>query len=45
MNPMVPGLTGDKMSSSDANSKIDLLDTPAQIKQKIIHFMIFTLQI
>jgi len=35
MNPMVPGLTGDKMSSSDVNSKIDLLDTPGVLKKKI----------
>jgi len=26
MNPMVPGLTGDKMSSSEADSKIDILE-------------------
>lgn len=35
MNPMVPGLTGSKMSSSEADSKIDLLDTPAAVKAKI----------
>lgn len=35
MNPMVPGLTGGKMSSSEEDSKIDLLDTPAQVKKKI----------
>lgn len=35
MNPMLPGLTGDKMSASDPNSKIDLLDTNKQIKNKI----------
>ncbi|KAH9500615.1 hypothetical protein Btru_077089 [Bulinus truncatus] len=35
MNPMVPGLTGSKMSSSDEDSKIDLLDSPAQVKQKL----------
>lgn len=35
MNPMVPGLAGDKMSSSDPNSKIDFLDDPAAIKKKI----------
>uniref|UniRef100_A0A0B7AZ76 Tyrosine--tRNA ligase n=2 Tax=Arion vulgaris TaxID=1028688 RepID=A0A0B7AZ76_9EUPU len=35
MNPMVPGLTGSKMSSSDEESKIDLLDSPAQIKKKL----------
>ena len=35
MNPMVPGLTGEKMSASDPNSKIDLIDTEAAIKKKI----------
>ncbi|XP_071112509.1 tyrosine--tRNA ligase, cytoplasmic-like [Haliotis cracherodii] len=35
MNPMVPGLTGSKMSSSDPDSKIDLLDSPAQVKKKL----------
>jgi len=35
MNPMVPGLTGDKMSSSEEGSKIDLLDTEDQVKKKI----------
>ncbi|KAK9454203.1 tRNA synthetases class I-domain-containing protein [Dipodascopsis uninucleata] len=36
MNPMVPGLTqGGKMSSSDPNSKIDLMDDPASVKKKI----------
>lgn len=35
MNPMVPGLTGDKMSASDPNSKIDLLDSAKQVKAKI----------
>lgn len=35
MNPMVPGLTGTKMSSSEADSKIDLLDPPSQIKKKL----------
>ncbi|KAL3883708.1 hypothetical protein ACJMK2_029945 [Sinanodonta woodiana] len=35
MNPMVPGLTGSKMSSSDEESKIDLLDSPAQLKKKL----------
>merc|ERR1712137_1372980 len=29
------GMTGDKMSSSDVNSKIDLLDTPGVLKKKI----------
>lgn len=31
----MPGLTGGKMSSSEEDSKIDLLDTPAQVKKKI----------
>ncbi|KAL8800858.1 MAG: hypothetical protein Q9182_004878 [Xanthomendoza sp. 2 TL-2023] len=35
MNPMVPGLSGGKMSSSIPNSKVDLLDEPATIKKKI----------
>ncbi|KAI8097099.1 tyrosyl-tRNA synthetase [Halteromyces radiatus] len=35
MNPMVPGLTGTKMSSSDPDSKIDFLDSPAAVKKKI----------
>lgn len=35
MNPMVPGLTGDKMSSSEKNSKIDILDSAESIAKKI----------
>ncbi|KLO10221.1 tyrosine tRNA ligase [Schizopora paradoxa] len=36
MNEMVPGLTaGGKMSASDPNSKIDLLDPPEVVKRKI----------
>lgn len=35
MNPMVPGLSGGKMSSSDPKSKVDLLDDPATIHKKI----------
>ncbi|XP_078485826.1 tyrosine--tRNA ligase, cytoplasmic [Ciona intestinalis] len=35
MNPMVPGLTGTKMSSSVEESKIDLLDDPAAVKRKL----------
>lgn len=39
MNPMIPsfnsGDPNEKMSSSDENSKIDLLDTPKVIKKKI----------
>lgn len=35
MNPMVPGLSGGKMSSSDPKSKIDFLDSPADVKSKI----------
>ncbi|KAG8587991.1 hypothetical protein GDO81_005844 [Engystomops pustulosus] len=35
MNPMVPGLTGGKMSSSEEESKIDLLDSPSDVKKKL----------
>ncbi|KAI8981715.1 tyrosyl-tRNA synthetase [Mycotypha africana] len=35
MNPMVPGLTGSKMSASDPDSKIDLLDSPKDVAKKI----------
>ena len=35
MNAMVPGLSGGKMSSSDPNSKVDFLDSPATVKSKI----------
>lgn len=35
MNPMVPGLTGGKMSASEEDSKIDLLDNPAAVKKKL----------
>ena len=35
MNPMIPGLSGGKMSSSDPKSKIDLLDDPATIHKKV----------
>lgn len=35
MNPMVPGLTGAKMSSSEEESKIDLLDDEKTVKKKI----------
>jgi len=35
MNPMVPGLTGAKMSSSEEDSKIDLLDSAASVKKKL----------
>ncbi|KAI4134243.1 MAG: hypothetical protein LQ347_001695 [Umbilicaria vellea] len=35
MNPMVPGLAGGKMSSSDPDSKIDLLDSPEVVKKKL----------
>lgn len=35
MNAMVPGMNGTKMSSSDVDSKIDFLDSPADIKRKI----------
>ncbi|CDW54463.1 tyrosine tRNA ligase, cytoplasmic [Trichuris trichiura] len=35
MNPMVPGLTGDKMSASIEESKIDLLDDPDTVTKKL----------
>lgn len=35
MNPMVPGLAGGKMSSSEIQSKIDLLDEPETVKRKL----------
>lgn len=35
MNPMVPGLTGTKMSASDEDSKIDLLDSASAVKKKL----------
>merc|ERR1719158_143528 len=35
MNPMVPGLTGAHLGSSEADSKIDLLDSPGDIKKKL----------
>lgn len=35
MNAMVPGLVGDKMSSSDVNSKIDFLDSPESVRKKL----------
>ncbi|KAK5636019.1 hypothetical protein RRF57_011731 [Xylaria bambusicola] len=35
MNDMIPGLQGGKMSSSDENSKIDLLDSPDVVTKKI----------
>ncbi|KAG5842316.1 hypothetical protein ANANG_G00176330 [Anguilla anguilla] len=35
MNPMVPGLTGGKMSSSEEESKIDLLDNKVEVKKKL----------
>lgn len=35
MNPMVPGLAGGKMSASDPDSKIDLIDAPDVVAKKI----------
>ncbi|KAF2769524.1 tyrosine tRNA ligase [Teratosphaeria nubilosa] len=36
MNPLIPGLQeGGKMSSSDPDSKIDLIDTPEVVKRKL----------
>ncbi|OMJ18818.1 Tyrosine-tRNA ligase, cytoplasmic [Smittium culicis] len=35
MNPMVPGLQGSKMSSSEENSKVDLLDDAKSVEKKL----------
>ncbi|PAA91082.1 hypothetical protein BOX15_Mlig021276g1, partial [Macrostomum lignano] len=35
MNPMIPGLTGGKMSASEADSKIDLLDSAESVSAKV----------
>lgn len=35
MNPLLPGLIGKKMSSSDPNTKVDLLDDPESVKKKL----------
>jgi tyrosyl-tRNA synthetase len=35
MNPMVPGLQGGKMSASDPDSKIDVLDSAEIVKKKL----------
>ena len=35
MNPMVAGLTGTKMSSSEPDTKVDLLDDPITVTKKI----------
>ncbi len=35
MNPMVPGLAGGKMSASDPDSKIDILDTADVVRKKL----------
>jgi tyrosyl-tRNA synthetase len=35
MNPMVPGLAGGKMSASDPDSKIDVLETADIVKRKL----------
>lgn len=35
MNPMVPGLAGGKMSASDPDSKIDVLDPPETVTKKL----------
>ncbi|KAI9697870.1 MAG: hypothetical protein M1820_007657 [Bogoriella megaspora] len=35
MNPMIPGLRGGKMSSSDSKSKIDLVDDAETVSKKI----------
>jgi tyrosyl-tRNA synthetase len=35
MNPMIGGLIGNKMSSSEENTKIDLLDDEKTVKKKV----------
>lgn len=35
MTPLIPGLVGKKMSASDLHSKIDLLDDPQTVEEKI----------
>ncbi|OLY81616.1 Tyrosine-tRNA ligase, cytoplasmic [Smittium mucronatum] len=35
MNPMVPGLQGSKMSASEVDSKIDLLEEPKSVEKKL----------
>ncbi|KIW90531.1 tyrosine-tRNA ligase [Cladophialophora bantiana CBS 173.52] len=35
MNPMVPGLAGGKMSASEPDSKIDILDTAETVRKKL----------
>ena len=35
MTPLIPGLTSKKMSASDSKSKIDLLDDPKTVQNKI----------
>jgi len=35
MTPLIPGLIGEKMSASDPRSKIDLLDDPKTVEEKI----------
>ena len=35
MNPLIPGLIGEKMSSSDPASKVSLLDTPKEVEKKL----------
>jgi tyrosyl-tRNA synthetase len=35
MHPLIPGLIGKKMSSSEGKSKIDLLNTEEEVKKKI----------
>jgi len=35
MSPLLPGMSGNKMSASDEESLIDLLDDPATVKKKL----------
>ncbi|MDO8623557.1 MAG: tyrosine--tRNA ligase [archaeon] len=37
MNPLIPGLIGKKMSSSDEKSKVDLMDDDETIKKKLVN--------
>ena len=35
LNPLIPGLIGEKMSASDESSKVDLLDEPKIVEKKL----------
>ena len=36
MTPMLPGLTGTKMSASEKETKIDILESPEEVKKKVL---------